>query len=375
MKISKFIPITISLFIIARLCVAQTDRTIYTAMSYLLTRPDARTSAMGDAGAAMPGDAYSIYANPSKIAFGQHSIEAGLSYIPLMRNLSKDVSLANFSGFKKLNEGSALGMSVYYLSYGKIDGMDLNGNFTQSYYPSEFTFDLTYARKMSNNFSMGLTGRYLHSNTRFEESNNTLVPDPAKAIAADISVYYRLSTTTSHKDWNWAFGAMISNLGTKLQYTDKRSYFLPANLKLGAAYVLFQNPGDQKLIIALDLNKLLVPSPPEYDNNGEIVNGQDPDRSVVSALFSSFSDAPGGFSEELSEISIGTGLEYLFSEAFALRTGYFHESPEKGNRSHFTFGTGLKSKNFNLDLAYVIPAANRFILSNNLKFSIGFNLR
>lgn len=377
MHINKYTLVFASLSLVFTSAQAQfSDKTIPTAMSFLQTRPDARSSAMGDVGVATSTDAYSLYANPSKIAFSNHLMETGLSYMPLLPNLAKDVSLANFSGFRKMGEKGALGVSIYYLSYGKVDGKNAIGDDTQLYFPVEYTIDLTYARKMSNNFSMGLTARFLHSDMYSGVSPNSgLVVDPASAFAADVSMYYEKKLLSGLDGGTMSFGAMISNIGTKVKYSENKDQFLPTNLKLGAAYSFLIDGEAQKLTISMDWNKLLVPSPPIYDGNGEIVDGKDPNRSVVSALFSSFADAPGGFSEEWSEVSIGTGIEYLFDETFALRTGYFYENPEKGNRQHFTLGTGMKYKNFNFDLGYIIPTANRFVLKNSIKFSLGLNFK
>jgi hypothetical protein len=351
------------------------DRAIPTTMTYLLTRPDARSSGMGDVGAATSPDSYSIYANPSKIVFADAQSEAGLSYVPLMSNLVKDVSLVNFSGYRKTSEKTAFGVSIYYLSYGQVNLTDDLGNPIQNYYPVEYTADLTYARKMGEGFSMALSGRFLHSNTRFEKTNSNLVAAPASAFATDVSVYFEKPSSGKLADGKWSFGAMISNIGTKVHYQGSRSEFLPTNLKLGAAFSFHLQGSMQKLTLSADINKLLVPTPPVYDSNGEILDGRDPDRSVVSALFTSFADAPGGFSEELSEISLGTGIEYSYNNNFLLRTGYFHENPDKGNRQHFTLGTGLRYRDFGFDLAYIIPTANRFVLKNNVKFSISYRIK
>lgn len=351
------------------------DRAIPTTMTYLLTRPDARSSGMGDVGAASSPDSYSIYANPSKIVFADAQSEAGLSYVPLMSNLVKDVSLVNFSGYRKTSEKTAFGVSIYYLSYGQVNLTDDLGNPIQNYYPVEYTADLTYARKMGEGFSMALSGRFLHSNTRFEKTNTNLVAAPASAFATDVSVYFEKPSSGKLADGKWTFGAMISNIGTKVHYQGSRSEFLPTNLKLGAAFSFHLQGSMQKLTLSADINKLLVPTPPVYDSNGEILDGRDPDRSVVSALFTSFADAPGGFSEELSEISLGTGIEYSYNNNFLLRTGYFHENPDKGNRQHFTLGTGLRYRDFGFDIAYIIPTANRFVLKNNTKFSISYRIK
>lgn len=351
-----------------------TDRSIPTAMSYLLTRPDARSSGMGDVGVATPPDVHSLYANPSKIVFSQHAAEVGMSYMPLMPYLAKDVSLANVSGFKKVGEKGAFGASVYYLNYGKIEGKDAQNNFTQYIFPVEYTFDVSYARKMSNNFSLSLSARLLHSDIHDGVSNGIAV-EPSNAFAMDVGAYYQKDLINGADGAQLALGAVISNIGTKVKYTAEKADFLPTNLKLGGAYSFLVDGHTQRLTISTELNKLLVPTPPVYDNNGQIVDGKDPNRSVVSAIFSSFGDAPGGFAEEMKEISIGTGLEYLLDESFAFRTGYFYEHQDKGNRQHFALGSGVKYRNFNFDLAYIVPTANRFVLKNSLKFSLGMSIK
>ena len=350
------------------------DRSIPTAMSFLLTRPDARSSGMGDVGAATPVDAYSLYSNASKIAFSSNKTELGLSYVPLMPYLTDDVNLANFSGFRKTGEKGFLGFSLYYLSYGQIDGFDANQNPTGAIFPKEYTLDLTYARKMSNHFSLGLSARYLHSDIYDGHSSNGLVVDPSNAFAVDVSAYFEKEHLGGATGAKWALGALISNIGTKVKYAAGNNEFLPTNLKIGGSYSLLVDGSTQRLSFAADFNKLLVPSPPVYDNNGNIVDGKDPNRSVVSALFSSFGDAPGGFAEELKEISAGAGIEYLFDETFAFRTGYFYEHQDKGDRQHFSLGTGARYRNFSFDLAYIVPTANRYVLKNTIKFSLGMSL-
>ncbi len=372
---SRIYFLSVALLFSLKIQAQYSDRAIPTTMTYLLTRPDARSSGMGDVGAATSPDSYSIYANPSKIVFADAQSEAGLSYVPLMSNLVKDVSLVNFSGYRKTSEKTAFGVSIYYLSYGQVNLIDDLGNPIQNYYPVEYTADLTYARKMGEGFSMALSGRFLHSNTRFEKTNSNLVAAPASAFATDVSVYFEKPSSGKLADGKWSFGAMISNIGTKVHYQGSRSEFLPTNLKLGAAFSFHLQGSMQKLTLSADINKLLVPTPPVYDSNGEILDGRDPDRSVVSALFTSFADAPGGSSEELSEISLGTGIEYSYNNNFLLRTGYFHENPDKGNRQHFTLGTGLRYRDFGFDLAYIIPTANRFVLKNNVKFSISYRIK
>ncbi len=362
------------IFIFSLSAIAQ-DRSIPTAMSFLLTRPDARSTGMGDVGAASQPDAYALYSNPSKIAFTQNKATVGLSYEPLMPYLTKDVSLANLAGIRKLNEKSALGLSIYFLSYGKIEGTDDNGNFTQYFYPKEYTVDLSYSRKMSENFSMGLTARYLHSDIHDGASNNNTVVEPSNSFAVDISAYFEKEQLSSYYGAKWGFGAVISNIGTKVRYSASKTEFLPTNLKLGASYSFLIDGQIQRLTFHTDFNKLLVPTPPVYDGNGQIIDGKDPNRSVVSSLFTSFADAPGGFSEELQEISIGSGVEYVYNDTFALRTGFFYENQDKGNRQHFALGTGYNYKNLGFDMAYLIPVTNRFVLKNSVKFSIAYFIK
>lgn len=370
----KAIFLLLLLFVLNDTYAQDTDRSIPTAMSYLLTRPDARSSGMGDVGVATPADVHSLYSNPSKIAFSSNKTELGLCHVPLIPFLIDDASVSNISGFRKVGEKGVLGISLYYLTYGQVDGRDDQNVFTGFIFPKEYTFDFTYARKISDHFSLGLTTRFLHSDIYSGAANNVAM-EPSSAFSADVSAYFEKVQINGLDGAKWAFGAVVSNIGTKVKYTQSGQHFLPTNLKLGGAYSFLVDGNAQRLTISTEFNKLLVPTPPIYDNNGQIVEGKDPNRSVVSAIFTSFGDAPGGFSEELKEISMGTGLEYLLDESFAFRTGYFYEHQDKGNRQHFALGTGVKYRNFNFDLAYIVPTANRFVLKNSLKFSLGMGIK
>ena len=242
-----------------------------------------------------------------------------------------------------------------------------------TYQPNEFSIDGSFARKFGDSFSLGLTLRYIHSslsNGAFVEGQTIKA---ANAVAADVSLYYKTKGQQFGKDALFAFGANISNIGSKVGYTDGgQKYFLPTNLRIGAANTWDLDEYNQ-VTVALDLNKLLVPTPPIRDaSTGAIISGKDDNRTVVSGIFGSFSDAPGGFSEELKEISYSPAVEYWYNKQFALRAGYFYESPDKGNRQYLTLGAGLKYDSLVFDFSYLIANQDKSPLANTLRFSLGY---
>ena len=240
------------------------------------------------------------------------------------------------------------------------------------YSPNEFSIDGTFSRKFGENFSLGTAIRYIRSSLSNGQFNGQDI-QPATALAADVSGYMRTGTVMFGKDTDLALGMNISNIGTKMNYSDGSSKsFLPTNMKLGGAST-FNLDDLNQFTVALDLNKLLVPTNPIRDANGEITSGKDPDRSVPAGIFGSFSDAPGGFSEELSELSYSLGTEYWYNKQFALRSGYFYETPTKGDRRYFTVGAGLKYNVFNLDFAYLLANQQKSPLAQTLRFSLVFN--
>ncbi len=240
------------------------------------------------------------------------------------------------------------------------------------YSPNEFAVDGTFARKFGDNFSLGTAIRYIRSSLSNGQFNGQDIR-PASALAADVSAYFRNGTVLLGKDAELAFGVNISNIGTKVNYSDAADKsFLPTNLKLGGAST-FNIDDFNKFTVALDINKLLVPTNPIRDENGRIIDGRDPDRSVPSGIFGSFSDAPGGFSEELKEISYSLGTEYWYNKQFAVRAGYFYETPAKGDRQYLTLGAGLKYNVFNLDFAYLVANQQKSPLAQTLRFSLLFN--
>jgi hypothetical protein len=361
------------------------DRVITTAVPFLLIAPDARSGAMGDAGVASTPDVHSMHWNPAKYAFIEKDMGISISYSPWLRELVNDINLAYVSGYKKIDKQSALGASLLYFSLGDITFTDVVGNSLGNYRPSEFAFDLTYSRKLSDVFSGAIAARYINSNLTQGQIVGGQESHAGQSIAADVAFYYQKPVKIDNMKGNMAFGVNISNLGAKISYTETTERdFIPTNLRVGSALTL--NIDDyNKVSFLLDFNKLLVPTPPVYDldsldnplygPDGKriILAGKDPNVGIVTGLFQSFSDAPGGFEEELREITYSIGTEYWYDNQFAIRAGYFHESKYKGNRQYFTLGAGLKYNVFGLDFAYLIPTEQRNPLQNTLRFTLTFD--
>jgi hypothetical protein len=345
---------------------------IPTAVPFLNISPDSRSGAMGDAGVALSPDVNANYWNPSKLAFIESDNSVGLSYSPWLRHLVPDVSLSYLSFAHKLDSRNAIGASLRYFNLGTIQLVDANQNDQGTYRPSEFSIDGSFARKFGDNFSLGLTLRYIHSNLSNQSfaSGSSQQTKSGNAVGVDASLYYKKPIQEFGEDALFAFGTNISNIGSKVSYSDAGpSYFLPTNLKIGAANTLNIDKFNQ-ITLTLDLNKLLVPTPPIRDDNGNIIKGKDDNVSVPAGIFASFSDAPGGFSEELQEITLSPGLEYWYDQQFALRAGYFYENPSKGGRQYLTLGVGLKYDIYRFDFSYLAASQQSSPLANTLRFSL-----
>lgn len=348
------------------------SNTIQTAAPFLLIAPDARSGAMGDVGVAISPDANSGHWNPAKLAFMEKPTGLSVSYTPWLRNLVPDVDLGYLTIYHRLDERNTIGGSLRYFSYGSIQLTDNSQNDIGVYSPNEFSVDGTFSRKYGENFSLGTAVRYIRSSLSNGQFNGQDIK-PATALAADASAYFKKGTIMFGKDTELALGLNISNIGTKMNYSDGSvKSFLPTNLKLGGAST-FNIDDLNTFMVALDLNKLLVPTNPVRDQDGKIVRGKDPDRSVPSGIFGSFGDSPGGFSEEFNEISYSLGTEYWYNKQFAVRSGYFYEAPTKGDRRYFTVGAGLKYNVFNLDFAYLLANQQTSPLAQTLRFSLVFN--
>jgi hypothetical protein len=358
---------------------SQTDgrlgNVISTAVPILGVSPDSRSGAMGDVGVAISPDVNAIHWNPAKLAFLEDKYGFSLSYTPWLQRIVPDINLAYLTGYYRLDERNVVGASLKVFSLGKIDLRGNSNDEQGTYNPNELAFDLTYARSFGENFSLGTAVRYIHSNLFNGAFNIGQDTKPGTSIAADVSGYYKNETEILNTPALLAFGLNISNIGNKMSYSDNDNgtqQFLPTNMRLGGA-TTFHLDDMSDFTVALDLNKLLVPTPDfVIDANGKPVD-KNKDKSVPAGIFGSFSDAPGGFKEEMQEISYSAGLEYWYNKQFALRTGYFYENPNKGNRKYLTLGAGLRYNVVDINLSYLLATQNTSPLAQTLRFSLIFN--
>ena len=352
--------------------------TITTAVPFLLIAPDSRSGSMGDVGVATSPDAYSMHWNPAKLAFSEEDIGISVSYVPWLRALVPDISLAYIGGFKKINDNEAIGIELRYFSLGEITFTNSSGGFIKQVKPNEFAIGSAYSRKLSDLFSLAISGRYIFSDLTKGLDVGGMATKPGQSIAADVAGFYSKPMRIAGKDIDLSVGANISNIGSKIAYQKEEEFadFIPINMRVGTA--LATEIDDYNTIsLALDINKLLVPTPPIIDNDGEIQLGQSSDVGVVSGIFQSFGDAPGGFKEEMREINYSVGSEYWYNDQFAVRTGYFFEHNTKGGRKFFTFGAGVKYSAFILDFSYLVNAKTDAgatnPLANTMRFSMTWN--
>ena len=350
--------------------------TITTAVPFLLIAPDSRSGAMGDVGVATSPDANSMHWNPAKLAFTSEDIGASISYVPWLRALVPDINLSYITGYKKLDDNQAVGLEMRYFSLGDITFTDIVGTTIGQYRPHEFALGGSYARKLSDQFSLAISGRYIYSNLTGGQSAGGIETFAVQSIASDLAGFYTKPVRMGGQDIDLAVGLNISNIGSKVSYTETSIRdFIPINMRLGTA--LGADIDDyNKISLAIDMNKLLVPTPPITDN-GEIVSGKDSDVGVVSGIFQSFGDAPGGYKEEFREINYSVGSEYWYNDQFAIRAGYFFEHDTKGGRKFFTFGSGVKYSAFILDFSYLVNASTDAgatnPLANTMRFSMTWN--
>ena len=348
------------------------ESAITTAVPFLVISPDARHAALGDAGVATTPDANSTYWNPGKLAFIQSKYGASASYTPWLGKIVNDMSISYLTGFYKINRESAFNVALKYFDMGEITFTNNVAAVTGQFSPRDYSFDGSYSRMLSENLGIGLTAKYIYSN--LTGTNSNVDGQAGKSVAVDIGLYY-----TKELKWNnpstLSFGGAISNIGAKLTYTDNSNEdFLPTNLRLGSALTTALDPYNT-ITFVLDFNKLMVPSPPIRDETGQIVAGEDPNRSLLNAMFTSFSDAPNGAKEEFQEIMTSIGVEYWYNKSFAARVGYFNEASNKGNRKYLTLGLGFTKNRFGIDVAYLVPTAKReHPLAETLRFTLHFNI-
>lgn len=362
-------------------------RVITTAVPFLNFAPDSRHSAMGDVGAATTPDAYSAHWNAGKLAFIKEDLGFSLSYSPWLGKLVNDMSLSYLTGFKKIDENSAWGFDLRYFNMGDIQLTDGRGNELGEFNPRDFALGTTYSRKLSQNLGLGVSARFIYSNLSGNISSaGGAEAKPGVSVGADIGLYYQKSTFVGTKEGVWSWGLVLSNIGPKITYNSAEDLdYIPTNFRIGTAYKINFNELSS-ISFSLDLNKLMVPTPPIYrtnedgtlatDDNGNLIieQGSDPDRPLISGMFGSFSDAPGGFEEEIKEFTVSFGAEYLFAEKFAFRSGYFYENQSKGGRKYFTVGAGMKIKNLGIDFSYLVPQIQNHPLAETLRFSVHYTI-
>ncbi len=341
---------------------------INTAVPFLRIAPDARSGAMGDAGLALSPDANAIFWNTAKIAFAEKQLGAAVTYTPWLRELVNDIYLAALGGYYKIGDNQAIAVGLRYFSLGSITFTDASGNTLGDFNPREFVIDMGYSRKLSKNFSTGLNLGYVYSNLAQGYSVNNVPIKAGQAVKADISfVYHHPAKFGKTIKGEYNIATTISNIGNKITYTQsaENKDFLPTNWGLGGG-VTFEFDEYNKLIVDLDMNKLLVPTP---DSSGDYKN-----QSPVEGIFGSFTDAPGGFQEEMREVNISSGAEYWYKDLFSVRGGYFYENKYKGGRQYLTAGLGIKYNVFGLDFSYLIPTSSqKNPLDNTLRFTLYFN--
>ena len=362
---------------------AQEKEDLFNPVNYAVVSqtiaPDARGGGLGDVGAATDPDVNSQYWNPAKYPFCISRAGVALNFTPWLRSLVNDMNLAYLAGYYRIGDHSAVSSSLRYFNLGKVytsyEGAESGEGTTIN--PYEMSLDVAYSLMLSETFSLSAALRWIYSDMRFDEREDN---SPASAFAADIAAYYQNYINIGQRECQLGIGLNISNIGSKIKFSgNEYSEFLPANLRLGASLML---PIDEynRLTIAADANKLLVPTVPkqeEGEDNSEYedrVHREYNDISAIRGIFKSFGDAPGGFKEELQEIYYGVGAEYTYNDKFSLRAGYHHEAENKGNRKYFTVGAGFKMSVFQLDAGYVVATAKSNPLDQTLRFSLTFDM-
>jgi hypothetical protein len=347
---------------------------VTSAVPFLRISPDARAGGMGDLSTATSPDVNAQFYNLAKYPFATSKTSIGLTYTPWLKDLGlNDVYLAALAGYYKLDEQQTVSFGMRYFSLGNIQFTDNLGNDLNAFRPREFSLEGGYSRKLSDKLAIGVGGRYIYSNLAGNQAVNGVSYQAGTAVAGDVSLFYNGENSDGN---GFNYGLTLSNLGSKIGYTNdpNQKDFIPANLSLGVVYTKTYNEIN-KLSFGIDINKLLVPTPPALGDSAGLVNYRS--KGVVGSWFGSFNDAPGGMSEELKEFYFSVGSEYWYNDQFAFRAGYFSESKTKGNRQYFTVGASLKYNVLGMNFSYLLPTGNgvnRNPLSNTLRLGFVFDL-
>lgn len=373
-----------------------TLNTITTAMPFLGITPDSRAGAMGEAGTALSANSTSVYWNTSMLSFAEKKAEISVSYVPWLRQLTNDINLSYVSGYAKLNERHSVGGALRYFSLGEITFTDANGQTIRNDKPNEFELVGAYAFKLSDRLSVGLNGKFAYSNLTGGLVVGGVNTKAGVAGATDLSfTYFNEDASIAGVDGTFVFASTLNNIGNKIAYSENAQRdFIPMGLKLATSY----NANVDKynnVLFAFELQKLLVPTPPAYATDGSIASGKNNDVGVIQGMLQSFYDAPGvvkkddngdmiqntdgsyeivkgtKFKEEISEINIATGVEYWYNNVFAVRSGFFYENKNKGNRKYINFGAGFKYNNLGIDISYLVSVSGKNSpLANTLRFTL-----
>lgn len=356
---------------------------ITSAVPFLRVNPDGRSGAMGDVGMALSPDANAVFSNTARMAFMETDYGVSMTFVPWLRGIATDVYLADLVGYYNIKKKQTISTSLRYFSLGQIQFTDVNGTNLNSVRPVELSFDLNYARQLTDRFGLAIGLRYINSNLGSTDTDRFV----SQAAGADISMFHTNPIKTKKLEGakiNW--GLAITNIGSKMSYSANalNKDFIPANLALGVGAEIKIDEFN-KIGVYTDINKLLIPTPvsatledgstanPEYDTDGNGIADYK-EKSSIGGLFSSFGDAPGGFKEEMAEFTIGVGAEYTYNDLFMVRAGYFYENPTKGARRFLTAGVGLKYSVAQLNFSYVIPtSAQRNPLDNTMRFTLLFD--
>jgi len=359
----RFFKITLAVF--AGSFFGLNAQSITTALPFLEVAADARAAGLGDQGVATAPDAFSQQWNSSKYAFAENEMAVALNVTPYLSKLVSDIVLGNLVGYKRLSDGrSAVAASFRYFSLGEVEFRETQDSEVFTEKPVEFTFDVSYALKLSDNFSMSVAGRYLRSDLRFQSLENTDA-EAGNGFGVDITGFYQSrDVNLGNMDGRWRAGFAITNIGPKMKYTEGEENFIPTNLRFGGG-LDFDIDAFNKIRTSLEFSKLLVPSPQN--------DGSEQDQSSIGSIFTSFTDAEGGLKEEAKEVTASLGVEYVYDDVFALRAGYFHEHEDKGARKFVSLGAGFKYTSIGIDMSYLFSTSDvASPLDGTLRFGLTF---
>lgn len=342
---------------------------VSSAVPFLLISPDSRSNSLGDAGVSTQPDGFSSFWNPAKLAEIKEDYGIGIGFVPWLKNIDPNIYLASVYGFKKLERKTSIGFGVLYFNLGETTFKDESGYQNGIGYPNEFCLQATFSQRVGRYFSLGLNGKYIHSdltNGQFYQGN---VIKPGNSVAIDFGFFFKREFEL-HNPSHFYLGLDLSNFGPKMSYDLKNTSLLPTNLRMGISFGKTFND-KHYTNFSLEFNKLLVPTLPITDSNGNIILGKDPDRTLLSSVFGSFTDAPGGFREELEEISISPGFEYVYDNIISLRTGLHLENKNFGNKKLLSFGIGIKIESFlDVNFSYTESLISLSNLNNNYTISL-----